>query len=117
MEGFEDPFNRQTYPWDREDRELLDWYRALGALRREHTALRKGTIRYLRGKGDLLAFFRENEEEKVLCLFNAGDEPLTMDITLTEELVPLLGRANDMKTEKGRSLMVPPRSGAAFQLK
>ena len=29
MEGFEDPFNRQTYPWGREDRELLDWFRAL----------------------------------------------------------------------------------------
>ena len=41
MEGFEDPFNRQTYPWGCEDTELLDWYRALGRLRQQHPALRR----------------------------------------------------------------------------
>ena len=117
MEGFEDPFNRQTYPWGYEDRELLDWFRALGALRREHVALRKGAIRYLHGKGNLLAFFREGGEEKLLCVFNAGDEPSTMNIALTEELVPLLGRANDIKNEMGRALMVPPHSGVALLVK
>ena len=30
LEGFEDPFNRRTYPWGREDGELLAWYAALG---------------------------------------------------------------------------------------
>ena len=34
MEGFEDPFNRRTYPWGREDGELLEWYTALGKARR-----------------------------------------------------------------------------------
>ena len=35
LEGFEDPFNRRPYPWGREDRELVDWFAALGRLRRE----------------------------------------------------------------------------------
>ncbi len=39
LEGFEDPLNRRGYPWGREDAALLEWYRALGALRREHRAL------------------------------------------------------------------------------
>lgn len=34
LEGFEDPFNRRTYPWGREDGELLEWYTALGKARR-----------------------------------------------------------------------------------
>ncbi|MDR2526132.1 MAG: glycoside hydrolase family 13 protein [Oscillospiraceae bacterium] len=34
LEGWMDPFNRGCYPWGREDAALLDWYRALGALRR-----------------------------------------------------------------------------------
>ena len=74
MEGFEDPFNRQTYPWGHEDRELLDWFRALGRLRKEHPALRRGDIRYVCGKGPLLAFARSGGGETVLCAFNAGED-------------------------------------------
>lgn len=43
MEGFEDPFNRRTYPWGREDGELLEWYTALGKARRALPALRRGS--------------------------------------------------------------------------
>ena len=34
MEGFEDPFNRRCYPWGRVDKDLLAWYKKLGALRK-----------------------------------------------------------------------------------
>ena len=50
MEGFEDPFNRQTYPWGHEDADLLAWYRDLGRLRGRHPALRRGSIRYKIGR-------------------------------------------------------------------
>ena len=114
MEGFEDPFNRRTYPWGREDRELLDWFRALGALRRDHTALRRGDIRYVAGRGPLLAFLRWDGEERVLCAFNAGEEPVPLNPGLGGTLIPLLGRAHVDQGEDGPSLVVPPRSGAAF---
>ena len=68
MEGFEDPFNRQTYPWGHEDTDLLEWYRALGWLRGQHPALRRGSIRYVCGKGPLLAFLRESREERLALL-------------------------------------------------
>ena len=41
MQGFEDPFNRGTYPWDREDQDLLAWFRKLGGLRRKQVSLQK----------------------------------------------------------------------------
>ena len=44
MEGFEDPLNRGTYPWGREDRDLLAWFTRLGALRNAYPALQSGTI-------------------------------------------------------------------------
>ena len=46
MEGYKDPFNRRTYPWGHEDRELLGHYRHLGQLRAKHPALRLGDIRF-----------------------------------------------------------------------
>ncbi|MDE6617849.1 MAG: glycoside hydrolase family 13 protein [Clostridiales bacterium] len=33
MEGFEDPFNRKCYPWGNADKELIKWYKKLGAVR------------------------------------------------------------------------------------
>jgi len=115
MEGFEDPFNRQTFPWGREDAELLDWYRALGALRRDYAALRRGSIRYLAGAGPLLAFLREEGEEEVLCAFNAGGEPRRMRLELDGEPVPLLGPARAERTEEDVLFLdLPPHSGTAF---
>ena len=116
MEGFEDPFNRQTYPWGQEDRELLDWFRALGRLRKDHTALRRGAIRYVCGQGPLLAFLREDESEAVLCACNAGEEPVAFDAPLSGALAPLLGRAHVEREEETFRIMVPPRTGVAMEL-
>ncbi len=114
MEGFEDPFNRQTYPWGREDRELLDWYKRLGRLRRERPSLRRGSIRYLAGMGPLLAFLREEGGERVLCAVNSGDEPRQMELDLEGEPRLLLGRARAEQTGDRLLLELEPRSGAAF---
>ena len=111
MEGFEDPFNRQTYPWGHEDRELLDWYRALGQLRRQHPALRRGAIRYAYGKGPLLAFFRQEGEELLLCAFNAGEDPQPMALELEGVPEPVLGRAHIEEEDGAFTLTIPPRSG------
>ena len=37
--GYEDPLNRGTYPWGREDGDLVDHYQRLGSLRKEHQNL------------------------------------------------------------------------------
>ena len=117
MEGFEDPFNRQTYPWGHEDRELLDWYRALGHIRKQYGALRRGDIHYLYGKGPLLAFLRQEGEELLLCAFNAGDTPQPMVLELEGILEPVLGRAHVEAADGAVTLTVPPQSGVLFEVK
>ena len=111
MEGFEDPFNRQTFPWGHEDGELLDWFRGLGALRRAHPALRRGGIAYLRGEGNLLAFTRTVAEEKLLCAFNAGDGDAELPLSGGTH-TPLLGECE----LTGQTLRVPPRSGVVLRV-
>ena len=75
LEGFEDPFNRRTFPWGREDEELLAWYRALGAARGQLEALRRGELTWLYTRGRVLAFLRGEGERAVLAAVNAGDRP------------------------------------------
>ena len=61
MQGFEDPFNRGTYPWGRENAELVQYFQQLGALRKSHEALQSGTIVYHAAQGRALAFSRRTE--------------------------------------------------------
>jgi glycosidase len=116
MEGFEDPFNRQTYPWGREDQELLAWFRALGALRRHCQPLRRGAIRYVAAQGPVLAFTRTAEEEQVLFLCNAGEGTERLTLASAVRLTPLLGQAQTEEDEEGLTLILPPRSGVLFQV-
>jgi len=116
LEGFEDPFNRRPYPWGREDRELVGWFAALGRLRKECPALRRGDIRYLAGTGHLLAFLRSTEGERLLTALNAGDEPAVLALPWTEEPERLLGAGEWALTGEGPVLMLPPRSGGIWRV-
>lgn len=80
LEGFEDPFNRRTYPWGREDGELLAWYAALGRARRALTALRRGELTWTLTRGRVLSFLRTGAEGSVLAAVNAGDRPEPIDL-------------------------------------
>ena len=73
MEGFEDPFNRGTYPWGREDLALQRHFTLLGRLRSERTCLQRGELRGLCARGPLLAFAREEGEESAAAILNVGD--------------------------------------------
>ncbi len=73
LEGFEDPFNRRTFPWGREDKELTAWYTALGRARRELAPLRRGDLRWLQAQGRVLAFSRTLGGETVAAAVNSGD--------------------------------------------
>ncbi|MEO6396366.1 MAG: alpha-glucosidase family protein [Devosia sp.] len=54
---------------------VLNHYRAMLAFRREHPALRHGTIETLDAPDGVLAFIREAGDEKLLCVFNMSEKP------------------------------------------
>ncbi len=74
MEGHKDPFNRRTYPWGREDRELLSHFRRLGQLRKEQEALRLGNIEFFRHQGGQVGFCRAYNDKKCWVYCNRSGE-------------------------------------------
>ncbi|TGV73745.1 DUF3459 domain-containing protein, partial [Mesorhizobium sp. M00.F.Ca.ET.158.01.1.1] len=60
-----------------EEQSVLSVYRSTLALRRQHPALVGGSIRFLDAEGDMLAFIREGDGERLLCVFNFAGEPAT----------------------------------------
>ena len=80
LQGFEDPLNRGTYPWGREDTGLLDFFRALGRLRKDRRSLQSGSLTYIYAQGGGLVITREHEGETTMVALNAGDEALTLTL-------------------------------------
>jgi 4-alpha-glucanotransferase len=58
MEGAADPYNRGTYPWGREDKDLLHFVREAFALRRARPVLRLGTLEIANEGADTLLIYR-----------------------------------------------------------
>jgi alpha-glucosidase len=83
---------RRTMPWrhpDRWDRELLEAYRRLIALRRSSEALARGGFRLAHVAADVLVYLRESRGERLLCLAaRAPHEPVVVPFG---ELEPLYG--------------------------
>ena len=80
MQGFEDPLNRGTYPWGREDELLLAFFQRLGQLRAERSSLRRGGIRYLYAQGGGLVIERRCGGERTVTALNAGGQVLTLTL-------------------------------------
>ncbi|MCK9221190.1 MAG: glycoside hydrolase family 13 protein [Limnochordia bacterium] len=59
MEGYKDPLNRCTYPWGKENKDLLTWHKKLIHLRHEHACLRTGLWTTLYAQGDVYVFRRQ----------------------------------------------------------
>ncbi len=74
MEGYKDPFNRRTYPWGKEDRELLAHHRMLGKLRREYVALRLGDVQFSLACDQKLSFSRNYEGQSLRIYVNRGHD-------------------------------------------
>lgn len=70
MEGHKDPFNRRTYPWGRENRMLLEYYRQLGQMRKDCEALRLGDIEFTYATDHRLAFTRRYGDKRVRIYVN-----------------------------------------------
>ena len=68
MEGYEDPFNRRTYPWGKEDAALKDFVTRFGNLRKESDVLRLGSVRVVGAGEGRIRIEREYHGNRI-CLF------------------------------------------------
>ncbi len=74
IEGDHDPDNRRAYPTDplAGDRDLRAFVKAMLAARRDHVALRRGTVRVLSASGGGVAYLREADGQRAIVAVNAG---------------------------------------------
>ncbi len=106
MTGFEDPFNRGCYPWGGEDRDLLDYFKALAAFRQSRHADFTSGFSPLCEAAGLFAFWRG----ETLCAAHFGTQPAALALDSTPELLFWGGEARI----EGTRLLLSPESFAAL---
>ena len=80
LTGFTDPDNRRTYPWGREDRQMLAFYKSAIAMHKNHPVLKTGSIKFLGGGYQYIAYARFDDREQIACLFNNGSEQIQVTV-------------------------------------
>ena len=112
IEGYGDPFCRATYPWGKENTEILEFYKKLGQIRKDSTSLKDGEfIPVCNGLG-IMAYIRENEKEKLLVATNRWSDVDTITVPYEfQKAEVLLGTALS-----GNELQLPPYSFSILKL-
>ena len=82
LRGGRDPKNRATYPWGKEDQDILHYYRKLTSLRRDMDILKKGSLSFIETEEDIAAFQREYQGEKIITVVNRSGESKKLLINL-----------------------------------
>lgn len=82
--GWTDPDNRRTYPWGREDHDLIKFHKEAIYLRKENPVLRHGSLHHLYGAYGVIAYGRFDRENKFLIVLNNNDESRTVSVPVWE---------------------------------
>lgn len=80
VEGFSDPFCRATYPWGKENTDLVNFYKELGKVRRCCKAFKDGDFYCVNVSVDSIAFTRKSAQNHAFIAVNRGNESTLINI-------------------------------------
>jgi glycosidase len=91
MTGAHDPDCRRPFLWnftdDAERVEVHDYFRKLITLRTSHECFTRGDFETLLADGDVFAFRRGFGDDQAVVVLNAGEEEVTVSVTLGEDVL------------------------------
>lgn len=86
--GFTDPDNRRTYPWGREDHELIAFHKEAIRIHKEHPALRTGSLKILGGEENVLSYARFKGNDRIVIVINNRSERTEVKVPVWEAEIP-----------------------------
>ncbi|MCI8813681.1 MAG: alpha-glycosidase, partial [Lachnospiraceae bacterium] len=78
--GFTDPDSRRTYPWGREDRELIQFHKDMIAIHKQYAVFVSGSIKFLVQQYQGISYGRFSRTERAVVAVNNSQEIMNMEI-------------------------------------
>lgn len=82
--GFTDPDNRRSYPWGREDQDLINFHREMIRIHKENPELKTGSLKKAVSDYNFISYARFNKEEQILVMVNNNHHEITKELTVWE---------------------------------
>ncbi len=82
--GFTDPDNRRTYPWGREDKELIAFHREIIKIHKSYHTLKIGSFKFLTGDHGILVYGRFDKEDNFIIGLNNNDYEVNITVNAWE---------------------------------
>ncbi len=86
--GWTDPDNRRTYPWGREDHELIAFHKDIIKIHKKNEALMKGSVMFLHGGYKIVSYGRFTKKQAVVIILNNDYEEHELNIHVRRLGVP-----------------------------
>ena len=131
--GWTDPDSRRTYPWGNENKALIDYHKAIIALRHKIHCLRLGSIKALDYGNGFISYGRFDKEDCSAIIINCTDGDLDLSVPVWELGVPkgaemtlkFAYNGETYSAEESKSpvkygrlyVSLPPKSGFVFAYK
>ena len=106
LQGYKDPFNRMPYPWGKEDKEILDFYKKIGIIRREESVYKEGSFSLISLTPEEFIFTRKSDGRTLLTVINNSLSPLKLQFTKSVY--------SKMKKKLSRDVLISPHSSDIF---
>ena len=90
--GFTDPDNRRTYPWGREDQELIEFHRRMIAIHKENREFLTGSLKYMEADYNVIGYGRFNRQEQSLVVVNNNHHEVTKEVSVWHLGTPKEGK-------------------------
>lgn len=129
--GFTDPDNRRTYPWGRENHNLIQFHKDMIRIHKSYEALKTGSLKFMYSEKNLLVYTRFDAMDKFIVIIHHNEEPMELSlevweagITDQDTLVELIRTKEEgysmeavtYKVEMGRiTISLSPMSGVVLK--
>ena len=103
LTGGKDPSNRKSYPWEKENEEILYFYKSIGMIRATEEALKNGEIRFLHFNKEVLGYERILDNEKIIVIINTMEKEEKISLfNINDDIVNLIDKEEEYYIENGQ---------------
>lgn len=82
--GWTDPDNRRTFPWGKEDDDLLQLHKELIRIRKQSPTLKHGSLKFLYSEYNIISYGRWDNDEKIVVVVNNNNTGKSFKIPVCE---------------------------------
>ncbi|WP_195990090.1 alpha-amylase family glycosyl hydrolase [Clostridium sp. D53t1_180928_C8] len=106
LTGGKDPSNRKSYPWGKENKDILEFYKKVASIRATEEALKNGEIEFLEFNNGILGFERTLNKDKIIVIVNTleKEDNIVID-NIDGKVINLLDDTKEYQI-KGRTISI-----------